>query len=76
MNEKSPGTVKVPGDFEKKMKRGLEISVKPLYNPTIFAGVLELVDEADSKSVVSDNVWVRVPPPAPKQATPTGGGLF
>mgnify|MGYP007008475397 CR=1 FL=1 len=31
-----------------------------------YAGVLELVDEADSKSVVSDGVWVRVPPPAPK----------
>ena len=29
------------------------------------AGVLELVDEADSKSVASDGVWVRVPPPAP-----------
>ena len=32
---------------------------------TLDAGVLELVDEADSKSVVSDGVWVRVPPPAP-----------
>ena len=32
-----------------------------------FAGVLELVDETDSKSVVSDGVWVRVPPPAPKR---------
>ena len=31
----------------------------------IDAGVLELVDEADSKSVASDGVWVRVPPPAP-----------
>ena len=31
-----------------------------------FAGVLELADETDSKSVVSDGVWVRVPPPAPK----------
>ena len=29
------------------------------------ADVLELVDEADSKSVVSDGVWVRVPPSAP-----------
>ena len=27
--------------------------------------MLELVDEADSKSVASDGVWVRVPPPAP-----------
>ena len=31
-----------------------------------YAGVLELVDGADSKSVVSNGVWVRVPPPAPK----------
>ena len=31
----------------------------------VHAGVLELADEADSKSVVSDDVWVRVPPPAP-----------
>ena len=30
-----------------------------------YAGVLELVDGADSKSVVSNGVWVRVPPPAP-----------
>ena len=26
-----------------------------------------MVDEADSKSVASDGVWVRVPPPAPRQ---------
>ena len=26
-----------------------------------------MVDEADSKSVASDGVWVRVPPPAPKR---------
>ncbi len=30
-----------------------------------FAGVSELADETDSKSVVSNGVWVRVPPPAP-----------
>ena len=29
------------------------------------AGVLELVDEVDSKSITSDGVRVRVPPPAP-----------
>lgn len=29
--------------------------------------MLELVDGADSKSVVSNGVWVRVPPPAPKE---------
>ena len=31
-----------------------------------FAGVSELADETDSKSVVSNGVWVRVPPPAPE----------
>ena len=34
-----------------------------------YAGVLELVDGADSKSVVRNGVWVRVPPPAPEQRT-------
>ena len=29
--------------------------------------MLELADETDSKSVVSDGVWVRVPPPAPNK---------
>ena len=38
------------------------------YNINVLtnAGVLELADETDSKSVVSDGVWVQVPPPAPK----------
>lgn len=31
----------------------------------VLAGVLELADGADSKSVVGNNVWVQVPPPAP-----------
>ena len=35
----------------------------------IFAGVLELADEADSKSVGSDTVRVRPPPPAPNKAS-------
>ena len=33
----------------------------------ISAAVLELVDETDSKSVASNDVWVRVPPAAPNQ---------
>ena len=38
------------------------------YYPIVaYAGVLELADETDSKSVVSDGVWVRVPPPAPRK---------
>ena len=38
-----------------------------IYKILINAGVLELVDGADSKSVVLSGVWVRVPPPAPNQ---------
>ena len=46
------------------------------------AGVLKLVDEVDSKSIASDGVRVRVPPPAPNQYNPDlfpigdGFGLF
>ena len=45
--------------------------------------MLELADEEDSKSFAGDSVWVRVPPPAPKQYNPNqifligdGFGLF
>ncbi len=31
-----------------------------------------MVDEADSKSVVREDVWVRVPPPAPEERRPAG----
>ena len=43
--------------------------VKLIYvqNFNIFAGVMELADVTDSKSVGSNTVWVRVPPPAPKR---------
>src|SRR5579883_1457418 len=34
--------------------------------PLIDAGVAELVDATDSKSVSGNRVWVRFPPPAPK----------
>ena len=37
--------------------------------PLAQAGVMELVDVADSKSAAGDSVGVRVPPPAPKQKT-------
>ena len=43
---------------------------------TSFAGVMELVDVTDSKSVGSDTVWVRVPPPAPKIPNATAFGIF
>ncbi len=32
----------------------------------VYAGVLELADEVDSKSIGSNTVRVRPPPPAPK----------
>ena len=35
---------------------------------TPCAGVLELVDEVDSKSIASDGVRVRVPPPVPRRS--------
>ena len=42
-----------------------------------YAGVLELADEADSKSAACEGVWVRVPPPAPiKRGHPSGCPLF
>ena len=36
-----------------------------MYNNKRFAGVLELADETDSKSVDGNIVRVRPPPPAP-----------
>ena len=41
-------------------------------NLNIFAGVMELADVTDSKSVGSNTVWVRVPPPAPNTEAPVG----
>ena len=38
---------------------------KPFIILKFHAGVLELADETDSKSVGGDTVWVRPPPPAP-----------
>ena len=35
-------------------------------NEIKYAGVMELVDVTDSKSVGGNIVWVRVPPPAPE----------
>lgn len=32
----------------------------------LVSGCVGMADEADSKSVVSNHVWVQVPPPAPK----------
>ena len=40
------------------------------------AGVMELADVTDSKSVGSNTVWVRVPPPAPKEIRVVTSILF
>ena len=43
----------------------------------LHAGVLELADETDSKSVGGDTVWVRPPPPALLIPKPFSGlGIF
>ena len=50
------------------MKKSVDFLVSLVYNnEVIFAGVMELADVTDSKSVGSDTVWVRVPPPAPEK---------
>lgn len=41
-----------------------------MYNDKRFAGVLELADETDSKSVAREGVWVRPPSPAPNRYDP------
>ena len=46
-----------PSDFSDKTS-GVRLK-------NINAGVSELADETDSKSVIRKGVWVRVPPPAP-----------
>ena len=52
--------------FRHLEKSPLNFSEKSVIIEKTFAGVMELVDVTDSKSVGSDTVWVRVPPPAPK----------
>ena len=41
-----------------------------------IAGVMELADVTDSKSVGGDTVWVRVPPPAPCPKTSITSKVF
>jgi hypothetical protein len=48
------------GAYVARRERQSLATISDLYN--ILAGVAELVDAADSKSAVSDNVRVRVPP--------------
>ena len=57
-------------------KLSLEFLLRFLYNePVPLAGVMELVDVADSKSAGGDSVWVRVPPPAPSSETLDSSGF-
>ena len=42
----------------------------------MFAAVLELADEEDSKSFASNGVWVRVPPAAPNPYNPNPSPVF
>ena len=48
-------------------KKSVDFLFLMIYNGKvhILAGVMELADVTDSKSVGSDTVWVQVPPPAP-----------
>ncbi len=49
-------------------KISVDFLLSLVYNiKEISAGVMELADVTDSKSVGSDTVWVRVPPPAPEK---------
>ena len=41
------------------------INIKRQLNLPVYAGVVELADATDSKSVGSNTVWVQVPPSVP-----------
>ena len=59
----------------KKLRRALAFFARICYTILVSAGMMELADVTDSKSVGSDTVWVRVPPPAPNRNTIRQGGV-
>ena len=62
-----PSVVRAPKTVKmlQNLARTLAFCRRTRYNRVrTFAGVLELADETDSKSVAREGVWVRVPPPA------------
>ena len=57
--------------------RAIHVALRAkLWYNTTYAGMMELADVTDSKSVVGDNVWVRVPLPAPETEFVFSHGLF
>ena len=62
--------------------KALALTEKMLYNTgdttdmEIPAGVMELADVTDSKSVPGNRVWVRVPPPAPRISQAHAKNIF
>ena len=64
--------------WHKALLKMLDKNEKLRYNIKVslpHAGVMELADVTDSKSVGSNTVWVRVPPPAPNRNTIRQGGV-
>ena len=57
-------------------QKSLDFPAVAWYTYRVSAGVLELADETDSKSVAGNSVWVRPPPPAPKIPNATAFGIF
>ena len=55
--------------LEENIEKTLDFPNDSYYNPPVPAGMMELVDVADSKSAASDGVPVRLRLPAPRRRT-------
>ena len=64
--------------FENPLEKKGPIQYNMSHHPTCFCRRVGMADEADSKSVGGDVVWVQVPPPAParRKRYNACGGLF